>query len=410
VNIRLQNVSDTMARVQRICRVGVLAGCVIASCAGPAGADSIAVDLGNSSDFAALGQTGRVSLYAFSKQGPPGLSGPNANVTTELTSNGMQMPPPAAQTLTGASNNIIVKDKAGKNQLYGPPVVALRDQFKSLMKMNKDHEIVGSRSGTVYSGSAAQAILDGKRTIGAIAFADASAGPLPGGRAAAAAFDPFMVPAGPSYAYAPTIGVTLQLTDPRGVGGATFYALDSSVFTADAVSNFVEDGSPFDQTLWTLAIAANGSLLSSSDVGVDFQLSPQALDELLLPSSYLSGLPGFSASLTNAEIATLIDDDIDKRIEQALALQGGEIVLENFSLFPDGTRFQPTGGDVIYAEGANAALTVVPWPATGGLVLIGLIAAATVQGGARLVVDSLRHKKLSVTLVEGTEWAWTNPS
>src|SRR5208283_2426649 len=126
---------------------------------------------------------------------------------------------------------------------------------------------------------------------------------------------------------------------PGLAGGLDIYAVDSTVFTSDDVANFLDDGSPFDDTLWDLNFAANGPLGGASDVDVDFELNPLALQEISFPSSYLSSLPGYSASLTDDELAELIDDAVDTAVEGALGFADGTAALQGFALFPDGTQF-----------------------------------------------------------------------
>jgi hypothetical protein len=109
---------------------------------------------------------------------------------------------------------------------------------------------------------------------------------------------------------------------------------------------------------------------------VDFELNPLALTELLFPSSYLLGLPGFTLSLSSDELALLISDDIEKRIGQALAFSDGVVTLDA-PLFPAGTMFQAVQGGVVFATAATAVLTAVPEPGclwllcTGALVIVG---------------------------------------
>ena len=193
------------------------------------------------------------------------------------------------------------------------------------------------------------------------------------------AFDPFMVPAGSSYAYAPTIDATLQLGDSSASGGVEYYALDSSVFTTDDVNNFLDDGSPLEDTLWNLSLNADEPLGGTSGVNVDFELNPLALNEILLPSSYLSSLPGYSAGLTSEEIAMLVEEAIDSAIGQALTFDDGTCVLQDFALFPSDTLFHAADGGVVYAEGVDAGLSDIPEPATLWLVGAGLFALAGVS-------------------------------
>lgn len=381
-----------MARVHTIFASGVLAVCVIAACSGVARAQAtnkIEADLRDQFAVSAPLGGGRTSLYAYSKQDPPVTKGPNNQVTTELTSNGVMMMAPSAQSLNAQSNNIVVIAKDGKKAIYGPPLVALRNQPKSPIKILGDIEGLQSRS-DAYSGLAAQLNLGAKaggRQISALASVDRSAGPVPSGSAAGAALDPFTVPSGSSFDYGPTIDATLQLINPSVFGGIEFYALDSTVLTTDAVDNFIEDGSPFEDTLWTLSLTADRPLGSTSAVQVDFELNPDALKEILLPSSYLLSLPGFSTGLGDPEITELVEGAIDNATSQGLTFDNGAASLGGFALFPVGTQFQPTGSDVVYAEGANAVLTAVPEPATLLLIGAGLLGLAS--------VSSKRHNRRS---------------
>jgi hypothetical protein len=69
----------------------------------------------------------------------------------------------------------------------------------------------------------------------------------------------------------------------------------------------------------------------------------------------------------------------------ALVFADGAVSLQNFALFPASTLFQPVGGDVVYAEGVNAGLSLVPEPAT--LWLLGAmfvcLAGVGLRGGTR---------------------------
>jgi hypothetical protein len=211
------------------------------------------------------------------------------------------------------------------------------------------------------------------------------------GSAAGEAVDPFTVPGGSSYAYDPTIDATLQLPDSSIFAGVEFYALDSFVFTSDDVGNFNEDGSPFADTLWFLSLAANGILSSTAGVEIDFELNPIAPEsELLLPSSYLSTLPGYSAGLPATAIGPSIDNEIESRILQMLTFNDHSVTLQNFALFPADTLFRPVGGDVVFADGVAAVGSTVPSPASLWLFGAGLIGLA----GMRLRPGTLRLRRL----------------
>jgi hypothetical protein len=332
---------------------------------------------------AALGANGKTDLRVHSRQ----LDQTNKDYKTEERSNGvMVMNPPAGVVLPNIHNIPVIK-KDGTKETY-KPVVELSGQDKSLIKIKGDYEFLASITGD-YTGYANQEsdFLAGKgRAVVASAFVDPLLKDRPKpGAAAAAAYDPFTVPGGSTYSYAPVIDATLQLDDSSASGGVEIYAVDSTVFTSDDVSNFLTDGSPFDQTLWNLSLAADGPLGSTSGVAIDFELNPLALKELMLPSSYLMSLPGYRAGLGDAETAELIDAAIDGAIGLALVFADGAMSLQNFALFPASTLFQPVGGDVVYAEGVNAGLSVVPEPAT--LWLLGAmfvcLAGVGLRGGTR---------------------------
>ena len=89
---------------------------------------------------------------------------------------------------------------------------------------------------------------------------DTSKGKPPDGSAAGGAYDPYPVPGGTSYNYGATIDASRQFDDNSSFGGVEFYALDSTVFTEDDLENLTEDGSPFEDTLWSLSLSGAGVL------------------------------------------------------------------------------------------------------------------------------------------------------
>jgi len=100
-----------------------------------------------------------------------------------------------------------------------------------------------------------------------------------------------------------------------------------------------ESSKAFEDTLWSLSLSGAGVLAGTPDVAVDFELNPEALDEVSLPSSYLVTLPGYSTGLSDDEIAALIDDAFDSAIGWALTYDSssGKVSLTDYSLFPGGT-------------------------------------------------------------------------
>src|SRR5208283_3961990 len=81
---------------------------------------------------------------------------------------------------------------------------------------------------------------------------------------------------------------------------------------------------------------------------------------------------GHSASLTDDELAELIDDAVDTAVEGALGFADGTASLQGFALFPDGTQFA-AANDVEYAEGVDAGLNAVPEPASAWILAAGLL-------------------------------------
>jgi biotin synthase-like enzyme len=82
------------------------------------------------------------------------------------------------------------------------------------------------------------------------------------------------------------------------------------------------EGSPFADTLWHLNLAADWPLGGTSDVSVDLELNSLAPQKIVLPSSYLLSLSGYSTSLSDQEVAMLISA-VDNAIIGALEFAGG---------------------------------------------------------------------------------------
>jgi hypothetical protein len=281
----------------------------------------------------------------------------NQSVFSFLKSGGVNINNPPNGVLLPNIQNISVRGANGAITRY-VPVYGLEGQPKNKVNVAGDFQDQESRT-DVY-GAFAQQEFDTARRLRAGGRLDFNAvGPPPPGAAAGGAYDPVTVTGGSSYAYGPTIDVTFQLGNPGVSAGLDIYAVDSTV--TDSVSDFLNEGSPFQQTLWVLSLDADQPLNSTSDVSVDFELNPLALQEIVLPTSYLLTLPGYSAGLSNAELADLIDAAFESSIAAALAFTNGTVSLQDFQLFPDGTQFQPIG-DVTYAEGVSAGLNAVPEP------------------------------------------------
>jgi hypothetical protein len=347
----------------------------------------VSADLTSEYAEAGLGKDGTSTLAAYSKQGRT----TNGTFYTNLVSKGEDMSKTAPKP-TETDIPIKVEQKDGSIEKYGPSV-QLAKQKKSLIVEGLDAEEVVSVTGA-YKGVGGQFIYPTKgvdtRYVGALALQDTSKGIPPKGSAAGSATDPFTVPGGSIYPYGDTIDASLQLSDSSSFGGVEFYAVDSSVFPSDDLDQFLEDGSPFAETLWSLSLTANGVLTDKSEVQVDFTLNPKALNEIGLPTSFLYTLPGYSPGLSQAEIADLVDTAIDDAISQSLTLQDGAVSLSEFPLFPAGTLFAPADDGVIYADGVNTVLSDVPEPGTLWLIGSGLIAWAW----SRRVTGARAHRSV----------------
>jgi hypothetical protein len=255
----------------------------------------------------------------------------------------------------------------------GNPTVAVENQPKALLVVSGDNESLTSQSGD-FKGYAYDTL--GAASVGGIfgAIAISSGG---SGKAAGAAYDPTSVPGGSSYSYQPLMDASIQTDGIGSTASAMVYAVDSYVFTSDNVANFLDDGAPFANSLWELGVSASGAVSSVSDLDVEFDLNPMALDELGFPTSYLYSLPGYSPSMTEAEVALLIDQQMDAALASpgVWTIAGGEADLTGFSPFPAGTMYTPEGSEVDYAAGADAYVEDdVPEPGSAAGMLVGLIA------------------------------------
>jgi hypothetical protein len=252
---------------------------------------------------------------------------------------------------------------------------------KQSLTARGDNVTVTSTSGN-YSGQAAAFISSGG-VRGISADATTSAAPPPAGNAAARAYDPFEIPSGSSYVYDPTITATVELDSPDASGGIAAFAVDSSVFTTDSVDNFTADGTPLNDTLWYLSVGGDTPTTSTSDVLVDFELNPLALNEIMFPSSFLASIGPYSD--TDSE-ALLIDQALDQSIASQLALNGDAVDLNGVDPFPTGTMFQAISGGVEYADDVDAVVSAAPEPAS----LVLLSGSLVILAGSRRVSKSAR--------------------
>jgi len=270
---------------------GLLATCPIANLEMAQAGAMVTADVFTSAPFAALGAKGTTELRAYSQD----FGQINQIFFGDLTSGGMAVNPAPNGAVLPNIQNISVKGKSGFRRYA--PVVELAGQPKANIKQAGDIQSLISVAG-VYQGSGNQFETPAGRSLAALGFTTFSqVGPPPPGAAAGAAFDPVDVPGGSILPYAPTVDAKMKLGDANTSGGLDVYAVDSTVFTSGDVGDFLNDGSPFADTLWHLNLAGDGPVGGTSDVSVDFELNPLALQEIVLPSSYLLSLPGYSTSL-----------------------------------------------------------------------------------------------------------------
>jgi hypothetical protein len=338
---------------------------------------------------AAIGPVGpgaTTSLYAYSVQtGTVAPAGPNAAVTSGNRNSGtpVTLVVPVTEGVAGGVGPTIRVPHPPSNLPIssGPPLVVERGVPKANLSSAGDMDSLTSASGD-YSGTATQF----ERSVG---FPNLATGTvkeiqaqvetsptrstrirqaLPG-KAAAQAVDPFTVAGGSSYAYLIGVDASIDIDESPDQAGVLVFGTDSNMFTTDTLDNFVEDGDPLNDTLWTLALSGDGLIDSASELGIDFELNPLALQEINFPTSYLAALPGYSASLTPDELAPLIDAEFDDRIGQAVSFGSGFPTLTGFSLFPDGTTYTPLNGlDDTYLDGVAAAVEA---PEPSGLAMLG---------------------------------------
>jgi hypothetical protein len=379
---------------------------------------------------AGLGTTGTFRLLAFSQQFqklmtlPDGTNvvvapaiGPNGTptITTVLGGTRGTLTPvtgPAIIVPTNATGpndvaNLYGPTEADKKKLsqksiaFGPPTIGtpgpspLRNPppgagelRKSIFTRPGDNVLVKSLSG-IWLGQAAAGFITNNNARQIAAETLLLGNSPPTGKAAAQAIDPFAVPSGSLFSYDPTFSARLEL-DPNVSGGIGVFAVDSSVFTADGLESFEDDGSPLDQTLWYLSVSGqitNGGFIAL----VDFQLNPLALNEIQFPSSFLASLSPFTDA---ASEALLIDQAIDNFIASQLIFDGDKVELKGVRLFPAGTTFQAINGGVDYAEGVVAVVSAAPEPGTLSLLGIGLFGLVLGRcfaiGFSRAVAQSAR--------------------
>ena len=213
------------------------------------------------------------------------------------------------------------------------------------------------------------------------------------GKAAGAAYDPYLVSPG-SYPVNPIVNARLQLNGPMDFGGVTFFATDDRTFDPDT---FYESGQPFELALWSLSVLANGNFVSSSDLldpsklEIDFTLKDPAL-----------------LSIRDSGGGAYSDSMIENAVRKAFTLDGDTVALSNFSVFPVdvsgdalcGTPGHPLCGSatyhvdslINYGEGVNVGISQVPEPPALALLAAAICACffstqrtvCTLVGGRKL--------------------------
>jgi hypothetical protein len=192
------------------------------------------------------------------------------------------------------------------------------------------------------------------------------------GQAAGNAIDPFTIASPTPLTYGPSIygSVDIDPGDVNEFAGADWWASDSYV---DPSTGDGDEPSPED-SLWYLSISADQSTANLSDLDIDFDLNPEALNEIVFTPSFLAGLGSYSNSTQEAD---LIDAYFDDEIDSAITFSGDDATLPTgFDPFPNGTTFLPEGGSVLYADGVDAGIADAPEGGTLGYVLLGVLGLA----------------------------------
>jgi hypothetical protein len=143
---------------------------------------------------------------------------------------------------------------------------------------------------------------------------------------------------GPTYAYAPSLNVSIEL-ESNNRGGVSLFAVDGTVTNPDDEAGLLYDSVPSSQTLWLLTMDATGPVSSSGQVAYNFAVNPLALDEIALPPSYLTSRPWYHVGMSDTEIAFHFSEDVESAISTSMTVSGGRVALTNFAPFPGGTTY-----------------------------------------------------------------------
>jgi hypothetical protein len=218
---------------------------------------------------------------------------------------------PSINVLTGVVGQnqvqMLYGDKAKsspRSVSYGP-TISTGKLNKAGLTLNGDNVTITSTSG-MYTAQAGAFRATPKGDI--FAKTSISGTPPPTGQAAAQAIDPFEVPSGSANAYDPAVSASVELDPPNVAGGFAAFAVDSSVFTSDSLDNYMDDGSPLNQTLWYLSVGGDTPTTSTNALLVNFQLNPLARNEIQFSSSFLASLGTYTDA---ASEAVLINQAID---------------------------------------------------------------------------------------------------
>ena len=128
---------------------------------------------------------------------------------------------------------------------------------------------------------------------------------------------------------------------------------------------------PLQDALWSVVIGGTMPSTNASNVSVDFELDPTALNEITLPAAYLASLGSYS---NQASEAALIDQSMDNEISGDMTGVAGEDDLPEMDPFPSGTTFTPETNDEEYADGVDAGIEA-PEPGASWLVSLGAMLA-----------------------------------
>lgn len=370
------------------------------------------ITVSTTSDFKTsnLGATGTFFLDVYSQQyrslnpaSPP--IGPNATQSLTNVIGGV----PGTGTPAAGLSIIVSTGVVGQNSVemlyagngkasertvaYGPTIrvpstINAKKQVvqpqKSTLTMPGDNVTLTSTSG-MYTAQAAAFQATPKGEIFASTSVDGT--PPPTGQTAAQAIDPFTVPSGSLYPYDPTVTASIEIDSTNIAGGIAEFAVDSSTFTSDTLDNFVDDGSPLDQTLWYLSVGAGTPTTRANSVLVDFEINPLALNEIMFSPSFLASLGSYSDATSEV---LLIDNAIDRYITSQLEPDDAAVDLNDVSIFPVDTMFQAIDGGVEYADGIDAVVGSVPEPASLAILAFGLVALAAFRFRATYQASSTR--------------------